>query len=350
MHPLMHCVTAGPASGGHSGGYPDGSPLPSVTMDLKSVYTMYPAADGLLEFMLTPSSNGLLTVTRGVLGGVTISSKTPASTTGWSTTQQTNPAELYGTVSDPRVNSMLINLGSGNKSSWQAFRTIVAVADVCYTGSSLMDSGAAIIGTVGNKLMPAATVVNTFNTSSTETIAYFDTSKAGNVDMLSGMPNTVGISARRNFRIRAVPANPDYTPIRAQINRDLDNQPLGYLRPVASLGDWISPVYDPNTPWKAVRMTGMDTSASVTVTLRHCVQYVVDDDSTMAVMSAPSPPDAPAARSWMADLASRMPTIETIDAGLQTAGVLAERVSRVMNAYHRSSGLPPMGGLYYAGG
>lgn len=297
--------------------------MPSVVMDLKSVFTIKPDGSGAIAFMLTPSSNGCLTITTGSLSGsVTTTYRDVASNTGWGTTSTVGGTPVYGTISDSRVNSMLTNLGSGGSSTWQSFRTIMAVADVCYTGSSMMDAGSALVGTIGSRLMQSGTRPNTYSTSSVEDVVSYSTTRAGNVLQLAGMPSSVALSARKNFRMRVMPSTPEFQRLAPCINFDQDNQPLGYVRLATATGDWIAPTYDPSVPWKAVSYAGLDSTASVTVTLRHCVEYIVDDESTMAPLAGPSPANDPPARTFMEAIAAKIPTIETIEAGIDAAGRL----------------------------
>lgn len=296
-----------------STGYPDSNPAPSITMDLKSVFTLKPSAAGKITFYLTPSNNGVLSIVEGTVGtSVQTLSPLVSEVSGYQRVASPPGTVLYGTIPDTRVQPANYNFGDAPVSTWTAFRTIVAVADVSFTGSSMMDAGSVVVGTVGSKLAPKGTATLNYSVSKSMQVALLDSTRAGNFGAVAGLAGSISLPARKNFRVRCVAPVPEYSRVQPLICTDTDGMPLGYARPIGITGDFPCPVYDPATPWKVIDYSGLDASASITVCIRHCVEYCIDDDSSVAPFASPSPATNKAEQTWQQKFAAAVPTVEQV--------------------------------------
>ena len=321
--------------------YPDGNPLPSITVDYKSIFVLRPDAAGRIAFTLTPASNGVLTVQYGKLAGVPIVSIAPTTASGLNVTTSNTGDELYGTIPEQRAFNASQGYGSSAKPALTAFRTVVAVADVSFTGSSMMNGGTVTVSTTSSAMNPVGTRPWTYSTSQVVALPAIDTSTAGNISDAVAMPSTVAFPARQSFTLRTMPRTAEYLPTAQNVYTDADSLPLGYARMAGTTGDFPGPVYS-DAPWKTALFSGLDPTASITVAVRHCVQYAVDDTSSMVSLAGASAPLAPAQLAWYTRVANALPTVEGIENTVHNAARLGKLAQTIYRATSVASRVAPL--------
>lgn len=294
MDPYEHCVLAATSVSGGGQGFPDGDLTPSVTMDFKQVITLAPVG-GAIDFLLAPSANSAINLITGTTSGVSrtgynfdnvsvngFNSYTPA------------PGEP-GVVVMPTPPNILSGLGATPvlDQTSSTFRPIVLVADVAYTGSSMLDNGAVIIRRIPNSEQINGTMqigTPTFGADS----AVFGAMTASNYQ-----PESQTLMAKQSFSTRIVAHEPKYETVRPSYvacgsTSATNSRAYCYPTSSASTVPGLAPSYHSSCEWTRVTYTGLDASASVTVTLRYCVQFGVNAySSTFAPLARPSPAAKP---------------------------------------------------------
>lgn len=292
-------------------GYPDGDPRPQIAMSQRRVYTMKPDSGGNIEFLLAPFYGGCIVMLSGITSELfsSVNGFSPTANSGL-TLSDTNDG--YGQL--PISGNALASSYQAYNETFVSYRPLVAAVDCHYTGTSFEDSGSVTVSSVSNQLMPRGSIAIT--TPSGYTLDNYDGSSAGNVKSSSSMANSITLPARHPVRARVAPACPAYSSTTWINLQDVDQKPVGLFAPKAVTfpnGVPCSP-YSICCPWKVIRYSGLANTASITVSVRYSAQYVVDDSSTYAAISAPSPAPAPATRSYIERLVAAIPTAEIANA------------------------------------
>lgn len=271
-----HCVMGPVAMPSMNIGYPDGDNRPTVTMDFRRTYTLKPNSNGQISFGLGTSYYGCF-----IKGLGTLTTSTPV---------YPYAVVASGAISKGPATSTLGLTDVGvvpivDRRAFPAYRPIVAVAEVTFTGSSMENGGAVAVC----KTSTANALADTFG-SSISTPCY--TQNQPN-PVMSGT-SVVG-AARDTYVSRVVPADPEFIPFQnAAIAQQAASSSLvtnglisaGFTssdRKLAAL-----PCAQAGAVWYTY--SGLHSSASITVNVRYCVQYSVHGDSEMVPISKPSPP------------------------------------------------------------
>lgn len=280
-----HCVLGPVAMPATNLGYPDGDTRPSVTFDFRKVYVMKPNS-GRISFGIATSAFGAFIKGEGALTtdstvqAVELDATTGGFVSGGNGTSFTNSHR--GVVPITSVSSTEGNFGG--------YRPLVAVCEVHFTGSTMQNGGSV---TICKALTPNPLKGDTG--TNTRRQLY----EAEVVQPILSATSVTG-PARHSYTSRIVPPHPDYVPISfsgvsavAQSVNDYGNAVLSSNNTtnfkVCSL-----PSPDASAIWYMYE--GLDTTASITVSLRYCVQYSVNVTSAgvyLAPLARPSPPPPP---------------------------------------------------------
>lgn len=276
-----HCVMGPVSMPSMNIGYPDGDNRPTVTMDYRRTYTLKPNTSGQISFGLGTSYYGCF-----VKGVGTLTSSTaiyPCAITSSGGFSKGSATSTLG-LTDVGLVPILEPTGLGN-GKLPAYRPIVAVGEVTFTGSSMENGGAVTVCKTSMANPP-----NGVFGSAIEVTEY------GNQYPNPVMNGTSVVGAARDTYIsRVVPADPEFIPfqVSAILQAADSSAPImnglvstGYTstdRKVASM-----PCTQAGAVWYSY--SGLHSSASITVNVRYCVQYAVHGDSEMVPISRPSPP------------------------------------------------------------
>lgn len=260
-------------------GYPDGDNRPTVTMDYRRTYTMTPNSQGELSFGVGTSYYGCF-----IKGAGTLTTSVPFRP---SSIQDTGVLSLHTattTAADGRTGLVpIVAPDAYTNMSFRAYRPIVAVAESMFTGSSMYNGGSVTIAKTAT-----ASGMSTSSGSGTGSVYL-----AVPVDPVMSATAVVG-PARDTYSSRVVPADPEFQAAygaatdQSATSSDLcsnvlvSNSAVSTSRKVYSV-----PCAQAGAVW--YHYTGLDASASITVNVRYCVQYVVDGDSAMVPLARPSP-------------------------------------------------------------
>jgi hypothetical protein len=199
-------------------------------------------------------------------------------------------------------------------SAFVAYRPIVAVADIEYTGTPLYAAGAVRVSSVPMKTLESGTYAYTHNTSVNATAVNNEVRGFDNVQGLF-FPSTIVLPARKGFTTRVLPRPSGYAQMRTLVYEPSSSTTLAsmaYAKDLALTGVAPGPVYYPNTNAKVISYSGLDSSASITVTVRYCVQIAMSSDNEVAALAVPSPPKDQAETNWYERLSSVLPTVEAM--------------------------------------
>lgn len=306
-------------------GYPDGDGRPSVTLSWKQVYVMKATAAGNISFLIAPFARGCIVMLDGYQSKPysLITSYNPATGLGWDTSTGTN---VQGQL--PIVGTSQMSTSSSGV--YTAFRPLVAVADCCFTGSTLYDAGTVTVAQVGNTLQPRGSF--TVDASTDYSLDKLDGTSAGNAESAASLPNSATFAARQPFTVRVSPACPTYAPMTAHWITDADDHPIGMANNTLSYNQGLPcQRYAACCPWKAVSYSGLVADTSVTVSVRYTAQFIVDDSNTELVpLAGPSPPPTMETESLFQRIVNSIPTVEPSRA--------LQGLSRLLNAYMTGSG------------
>ena len=300
-------------------GFPDGDPNPSITMDLKNVYVLKPHSTGDLTFAIAPNHAGCFVL----LDGVTSAAFTGfdawaiATNAGFNTTSYTSGTRLFGALCDSRLApSWGAGWGSTAAQAYNSFRPIVAVADACFTGNSLADGGVCTVSSASFGFPKRGIYTLQYDTSKSTDLPREDTTGADTITSVGRTVSSDTFPARRAYTTRVVSGSHEYVPIEPVVyqNNSTDQTKFGFAQRTTNFGPTPGPVYYPG-PMKVVSYSGLDATASITVTVRYCVQVTLPMNSSMAPFGAPSPPVNPRELTWYQTITSKLPTVDPSTVG-----------------------------------
>lgn len=294
MDPYEHCVLAATSMSGGGQGFPDGDLTPSVTMDFKQVITFAPVG-GVIDFMLAPSANSAANLITGTTSGVSRTGYNFDNSAVAGFVSYTPAPSEPGVIAMPTPPTIFSGLGAtpAMDAISSAFRPIVLVADVAYTGSTMLDNGAVSIQRIPNsEHITGAMQIGT-------PVFGADSALFGSVVNNYYQPDSQSLMAKQSFSTRIVAHEPKYETVRPSYvpngsTAATNSRPYCYPTNLASTNPGLAPSYHSSCEWTRVTYTGLDASASVTVTLRYCVQFGVNaNSSTFAPLARPSPAARP---------------------------------------------------------
>lgn len=306
--PYEHCVLSGTDIIGPSHGYPDGDMQPSVTLDYKAVYTFKPVG-GVIDVVLAPSANSAVVLLTGTAAAATLET-TPAPTHAFGFNTSTKNV-TKGPIQLQTVASVVNGLGEQPPNTVSdEFRPVVLVADFDYTGSSMMDNGSLTIQSIPNseKLLGSQLVTASTNYNADKVV--FSNPELAN----SISPAALTQPARESFTTRIVANEPKYEVTRPSVlvkgnTPSTDGSAYAWQSSVSTVGTlYLAPSYHSSCEWTRVTYSGLDSSASITVTIRYCVQFSVNQSSDLyGPLAQPSPAAKPSIVTKVANFARIAP-------------------------------------------
>lgn len=294
MDPYEHCVLAATHMTGGSQGFPDGDLTPSLTLDYKQVITFNPTA-GVIDFLLAPSAQSCINLISGTTSGIAVTGYNFDDANSMAFVSYTPASGTPGVISMSTMASPLNGLGATpiTDTASSVFRPIVLVADVAYTGSSMMDGGSVQIQRVPN----SEQMVGSMQIGTPKFGA--DTAMFNMISSNNYQPDSQSLMAKQSFSTRIVAHEPKYEPVRTSAVYNgaaaaLNSRAYCYPTSASATAPGLAPSYHPSCEWTRVTYTGLDASASITVTLRYCVQFGINtNSSTYAPLARPSPAARP---------------------------------------------------------
>lgn len=284
-HPYLACIS-GPASMSPMGiGFPDGNPNKSLVVDYKQVLTLTPD-NGYIRFALVSSPYGCVALGRAGAGIDLTAPAYTASGLSYTWTPHTSPAiNAAGFLTVPfqeNAGTSVDGEAMGPYAIGQ-YRGLVIAADVSFTGSTMANGGVVKV----YKATPTVTDVTptTFLTAAVNNKDVTDLSTGAYIGSIAGRYTG---PARVPLNIRSASAKPEY---RTTWERTVSSEVQPYA--LSTTGTLLTPSpfvgFDNSVPVTIVEYSGLDSTASITVEVRSCVE-VVPRVGTLAAFAKPSPP------------------------------------------------------------
>lgn len=292
-------------------GFPDGNPAPALTVDFRQTFTLTPVS-GVVRYALVSSPWGCLAVHQGSVTSAAPRYLTSTDLTyAWTAPATRNYSgghqfqvlpfsEVVAASSAPAASPF-------GPYSVTKFRGIMNVADSYFTGSSMANGGVAKVFKVQGQSVDLNNI--NFNTVSVPVAEY--------TDLLTGIGSAAGnltTPARSTLNLRAVSPKPEYVPVAENLS-SVNIVPISLnsgSSVMTSGGLWSG--LDPSVPVTVVEYSGLDSTASITIELRSCIEMVVQPGA-MAGLAKPSPPADISMWQRVANLARAIPTARVIAAG-----------------------------------
>lgn len=310
-------------------GYPDGDNRPTVTMDYRRTYTITPTA-GVVSFGIGTGFHGCF-----IKGSGVVVPSTPIQSTyiGANGTQYfTGPVSSLSSASRGLV--PMFRVDSVTPTPFAAYRPIVAVAEVVFTGSTMENGGSVVIA----KTSTANSLRSTFG-SSLERPEYI----GALVNPAMTGTSVVG-PARDSYTSRIVPADPEFQPYQVAATLVAADDPQEHTNTLVYAGASTDrracsfPCPQAGAVWYSY--SGLHSSATITVSVRYCAQYVVKGDSEMVPLARPSPPppDSPSVMSRIFSAVTNSPVALNFAAGALAHAFPASRplLAIAADAYNSS--------------
>ena len=306
MHPYLKCL-AGPVSMRGSGiGYPDGSSKPTIVLDFHQTLTITPQS-GAVRFAIVSSPYGGVAVGNGSVTGITVpkyNNTTDVSTGTWQSVTWVQTGSSQWVVAPFAENN---NYSPGSVPfgpfSAVAFRGLMTVADVIFTGSTMSNGGAQSVSKTSvavNDLIDA-----TQNTVTVKSVAYSDLEPS-----FSNGSNVKILPARSSSTTRNVNPKPTFRDL-SQTFLSSEICAMGQTSAGVQTGSMVWTGIDEDVPITVYRFTGLDSTASITVNLRSCLEFQIAPGS-MQALTKPSPPASPSLWATIANYARSQPVLETM--------------------------------------
>lgn len=303
--PYIQCISGPVNMPSMSSGFPDGDATPSVTMDYRMVYTIRPSSSGELKFMILPCYQGAFSKLFGLMNSTNqVVIKSPSHVNGYAVTAQ---AESTSHMGVPWMTTSGTSLfGTDLTKPYNSFRPIVVAADIEFTGNSMYNGGNVAITKVLTR--PAEQKAEEYTYSATEKAlvplhsypTLYSTSR-------TLLPSSVVGPARESYHTRIVPTDGEYQPIAPC----LVDQPH-FASYTAESGPVPSALPYQNAHGVLYQYSGLDSSATITVSIRYCVQYTVGGTSSLAPLAKPSPPSQPSLWNRVTSYVANMPVAQAV--------------------------------------
>lgn len=327
LREFLHCSVSGPSTPATSTGVPDGSLVPSFVRDHRVRYVFKPKS-GQIQFALLPGPYGAVCLGAGELASITIPKY--AATSGY----DVNPIAI--SAYDP--SSMVVGgwgqlpypvlpnrLGTKpfSTAGVTGFRLISCVADARFTGSDMYNNGSWMATPMSLIPQNAGKGVNI--SARDGTIWYVTEPQPDLV-----RPDSLLGTMRDTVRLRALPNSYEYqsiisegyylSPVAARFN------PVTQLFSTTQLtSGWTPGIYNYSNG-VIYSASGLDASASITVDVKVCIEYMVDmQSSPFQDLLKPSPPETPGFLDHVKNVLRTVPVAKIVTAatGSSLAGSLA---------------------------
>lgn len=309
---FVHCSTAGAAAPNHHTGVPDGSCIPSFVRDHRVRYVIKPDITGNISFALQPGPFGALCLRQGTTNCI---GPRYIAASGTSAIPYQN--DFVGNVSWPQLPFPVPPTTMGAKpfgpTGATGFRLIACVANVQYTGSSMMDGGNWVATTSAiTPVVTNGTVTFTARVGGKQIVSQPATNVL-RADSMSGNMRNMPI-------LRAVPNSYDYQSVLEETFY-VDTNDNALFNPVVTIDTNTSTTssYTPGIYNQArgvvFSASGLDSTASITVDLRVCIEYQIDmTSSPYQDLVGPSPPAVPGFLDSFKNVIRSTPVVELASA------------------------------------
>jgi hypothetical protein len=304
-------------------GFPDGNPNKSIVIDFKQIVTLTPNG-GSIRFALVSSPYGCIAVSRGVItNNVNIPryADTTSTSYSWQGYSGISLNTAYNNIIPFQENAAYgVDGESMGAYPTGQYRGLVISAETCFTGSTMANGGVVTVyKTTPNIVeLPAATV-NTVTVTSRDVT---DTNVGSTVGTITGRYTG---PARTSLSIRSASAKPEYRPT-WENTVATEVVPLFYSSTAVATSMGLNPGFDNSVPITMVEYSGLDSTASITIEVRSCLE-LVPKVGNMAAFAKPSPPASLAVWERVANFVRSLPAATVLKAasagmaGYATGGV-----------------------------
>lgn len=322
-HPYLACLAGPPSMNPMGVGFPDGNPNKSIVIDFKQIVTLTPNG-GSIRFALVSSPYGCIAVSRGVItNNVNIPryADTTSTSYSWQGYSGISLNTAYNNIIPFQENAAYgVDGESMGAYSTGQYRGLVISAETCFTGSTMANGGVVTVyKTTPNIVeLPAATV-NTVTVTSRDVT---DTNVGSTVGTITGRYTG---PARTSLSIRSASAKPEYRPT-WENTVATEVVPLFYSSTAVATSMGLNPGFDNSVPITMVEYSGLDSTASITIEVRSCLE-LVPKVGNMAAFAKPSPPASLAVWERVANFVRSLPAATVLKAasagmaGYATGGV-----------------------------
>ena len=313
---------------------PDGDPTPSFEVTHRAVYTLLPK-NGQISFALIPGPYGAIALRDGYCD-LSLSRQAVADVNETPLTRKWN---VEGTNNWPMLPYPVLPTSFGAKSfggySATAWRLITCVADVNFTGAAMMNQGSMLTSTAS--LTPSLP-----NGAYTLPQGFQRVREISSIDVNTIRPDSVSQPARLGCTMRVLPSDYDYQPMWTDsITATSGGTPI--CNPIAvnaadtALVMMSNPGFNPGTI-RTYTAAGLDSSASITVTIRTCIQYQIDQsNSAMVPFLGPSPPVDQSAIAQVRNISRNIPSSTVLE-----YGKTAWKIGKALATSYMSSSPAPL--------
>jgi len=318
-------------------GFPDGNPAKSIVIDFKQVFTLTPVSGG-IRYALVSSPFGCLAIQRGqVSNAFSVPQYANTTTLAYSWVAASN-AMTFNTTGSAFVLPFQENASypvdgetMGAYTTGQ-YRGLVISAESCFTGSTMANGGVVTVyKTTPNVVDLPGTTVNTVAVSSKDAT---DINTGATVGSISGRYTG---PARTSLSLRSASSKPEY---RNTWENTVSTEicPLGYNSTGAGISTFLNPGFDNSVPITVVEYSGLDSTASVTVEVRSCLE-LVPKVGNMAAFAKASPPANIAVWERVANFVRSLPaatilrTASAGAAGYASGGLAGSLTSMAMSLH-----------------
>ena len=286
-------------------GFPDGNPNKSIVIDFKQVLTLVPVSGG-IRFALVSSPYGCIAVQKGRIQNslnVPQFGGTTSLAYSWSVFDNSatfNTAANAWVVPFQENSSYPVDGENMGAYSTGQYRGLVIAADVSFTGSTMANGGVV----TAYKTTPNIVDLTPASLNSTVVSAkeVTDINAGSTTGTISGRYTG---AARVPLSIRSASAKPEY---RATWENTVCSEitPLALTSSGGVVPGFLNPGFDNSVPVTVVEYTGLDSTASVTIEVRSCLE-MVPKVGNMAAFAKPSPPASLAVWEKVANFVRALP-------------------------------------------
>lgn len=346
VHPLAHCVYGPVNQAGYSAGVPDGCPDPTVVLEHRQTVVLHPDATGNIAFALCSSPTGAIGLGTGsAIVTVNALNRTTGTYTGNNTWEikQTAAAPADGVMNYPIIpfNENLYAKGtfvedasrSGGTLRATEFRVITAQASVSYTGSAMQSSGTAVT----SRMKQVVTNSNYYNSGLVQYVSDMAQHVPTSLTDISAMPGARAFSVREPVTMVNPPECFDWQPMRnawtpaVLVDGVTEKYSFTFCQLVnQTVGDQTgsTPTWGPSlgmghAPVSYYYASGLDSTATITITTRSCIEYKLAFDSVTARFAKMGPPPQPAALTNISRIGRVMPSSIATTPKVETSGFLS---------------------------
>jgi len=268
-------------------GFPDGNPAKSIVVDFKQVLTISPTS-GLVRFALVSGPYGCLALQRGVISS-TLSIPEYANTTslsyswvGASSISASTTADWY-VVPFQENSAFPVDGESMGAYSVGSYRGLMYAAEVCFTGSTMANGGVVSV----YKTTPAI-ADKTQTTVNTVTVDSKDITNINQGATITSIAGRYTGPARTPLSLRSASSKPEYVEV-WEDTVATEIVPLARVSTGGLVSNMLNCGFDHRVPITVCEYSGLDSTASITVEIRSCLE-LVPRVGTMAAFAKPSPP------------------------------------------------------------